>query len=430
MRIHKSSKGALGRHITSAIAITTTLGLGALPQLVSPAGAQTSSSCPATATSCSTTNLNVGDTSTPSSSTGSTSSSSQSGTSAASNASDTTISPTISPTTTQSATNSTNGGTANTTGTISGGTTSSTGGTTSSNGGTVTGNTNSATNSTGASTSTIGDTTTGASTSSIGNTTNAATTTGGTATTSTGTITGGTNSNTTGASTSSTGPVTTGAVTTGAVTTGAVTTGSTTTNTTTGATTTTVDASDRSVSNYKAIFIPSVVPLTPSSNLAVGNIVKETGSCGPLQTVVREKITGYYFGIISTGRVPLGYNDRLAPFVDAKGERQDYREVPLPDGTGYRLFGHQVTQYTTVLGVASNRNIALGGGGSSGSWGQGGLGASSSIQQFVTSIQLRECEIGTVIRQPVAPPVAALAPAPRSAVLPDAVYVEKKKIKG
>lgn len=385
-----------------AIAVSLAGACGSLPVLVSPAGAQTSttSACSDTATTCSTTYLTVGDTSTPSSANGAVSTSSQSGTSATSNASNTTISPTISPTTTQNSTNTT-------TGTISGG--NVTGGSTTStaSGGTMTGNTNSATNSTGAST---------ASTGAIANTNST-----GASTASTGAITTGAVS--TGAVT--TGAVTTGAVSTGAVSTGAVSTGAVTTGAvTTGGTTTNVDASDRSTTSYKAIFIPSVVPLTPSSSLAVGNIVKETGACGPLQKIVREPVNGFYFGILTTSRVALGFTDRLVPFLDDKGVRQDYREVPLPDGTGYRLFGHQVTQYTTVLGVAANRNIALGGGSSAGAWGQGGMGTSSSMQQFVTSIQLRECEIGTVLNQPAA------APAPQSAALPDAVYVEKKKIRG
>jgi len=380
-----------------AIAVSLAGACGTLPVLVSPAGAQTSttSACSDTATTCSTTYLTVGDTSTPSSANGAVSTSSQSGTSATSNASNTTISPTISPTTTQNSTNTT-------TGTISGGNVTGGNTTSTASGGTMTGNTNSATNSTGAST---------ASTGAIANTN------------STGASTASTGAITTGAV--STGAVTTGAVSTGAVSTGAVSTGAVTTGAvTTGGTTTNVDASDRSSTSYKAIFIPSVVPLTPSSSLAVGNIVKETGACGPLQKIVREPVNGFYFGILSTSRVALGYTDRLVPFLDDKGVRQDYRQVPLSDGSGYRMFGHQVTQYTTVLGVAANHNIALGGGSSSGAWGQGGMGTSSSMQQFVTSIQLRECEIGTVLTQPVA------APAPQSAVLPDAVYVEKKKIRG
>lgn len=46
---------------------------------------------------------------------------------------------------------------------------------------------------------------------------------------------------------------------------------------------------------------------------------------------------------------------------------------------------------TTVVGVASMRNIALGGASSSGSWGQAGGGGSIANSQLVTNIQLRSC---------------------------------------
>lgn len=112
-----------------------------------------------------------------------------------------------------------------------------------------------------------------------------------------------------------------------------------------------------------------------------------------------------------------GYTEHLEPYVDAKGFQRDYRHVPLEDGSGYRVFGHQVTQYTTIVGIAGARNIAVGGGGGNGAWGQGGIGASSSMQQMVTTLQLRDCEIGTYVRPPPLPP-----PAPP-------IYVEPKHIR-
>lgn len=157
-----------------------------------------------------------------------------------------------------------------------------------------------------------------------------------------------------------------------------------------------VDASDRSVYNNKTIFIPSVVPATPPSHLAVGNIVKETSACGPLQAISKREIKGTFHGIFSTSEVPQGFHQELVPYIDVNGVEQQYKNVPLPTGDGYRVFGHQVTQYTTVVGVSGARNIAIGGGGSSGSWGQGGMGTSSANQQLVTTLQLRLCEIGTV----------------------------------
>lgn len=159
-----------------------------------------------------------------------------------------------------------------------------------------------------------------------------------------------------------------------------------------------VDASTQSTYRSDTVFIPSVVPFTPPSQLAVGNVIKETFACGPLQRIVRTPVDGTFIGLLSRKSIPQGYTDDLQPVLDADGAQVDYRQAALPDGSGYRLFGHQVTMFTTVIGVASNRNIAIGGGGggSGGGWGQGGMGSSSSNQRMVTSIQLRECEVGTV----------------------------------
>lgn len=153
----------------------------------------------------------------------------------------------------------------------------------------------------------------------------------------------------------------------------------------------------------------------------MGNIIKETGACGVLQRVAREPIQGTFFGLVKNSRVHQGYTEHLAPFVDEHGVEQQYRHVPMEDGVGYRLFGHQVTQYTTVLGLSGVRNVALGGGGNGGAWGQGGMGASGSMQQMVTSIELRECEVGVIMPRESAKPPAPLAPS--------IVYVEPKRIR-
>ena len=166
---------------------------------------------------------------------------------------------------------------------------------------------------------------------------------------------------------------------------------------------TTVDASDHAVTSYKTIFIPPVVPATPPSSLAVGNIVKETSACGPLQAVIREPVEGTFFGLVLNSKVNQGYTEELAPFRDESGKIVEYRREALPNGSGYVLFGHQVTQYTAIVGVSGARNIAVGAGGSGGGWGQGGLGTSSANQQMVTKIELRSCEVGTFVTS--APPL-------------------------
>jgi hypothetical protein len=160
-----------------------------------------------------------------------------------------------------------------------------------------------------------------------------------------------------------------------------------------------IDAADRSSTNFRAtsIFIPPVVPATPPSTVAAGNLIKETTTCGPLQRVVRTPVDGTFIGLFRRSQVDQGWTEDLAPYLDARGREQVYREVPLEDGSGVRVYGHQAIMFTTVVGVASNRNIAIGGGGGSsgGNWGQGGMGSSSSNQRMITTIQLRSCEVGT-----------------------------------
>lgn len=58
-----------------------------------------------------------------------------------------------------------------------------------------------------------------------------------------------------------------------------------------------------------------------------------------------------------------------------------------------------------VVGTSSAKNLAIGGGSSGGGWGQGGGGNSGSMQQIVTNIQLKICDLGTT---KFAIPVAAV----------------------
>jgi hypothetical protein len=178
-----------------------------------------------------------------------------------------------------------------------------------------------------------------------------------------------------------------------------------------------VDAADRSATVYegdKTIFIPPIVPPTPPSTLAVGNIVKETTACGPLQQVLKTPINGKFFGLITSEDVPQGFTYDLAPVFDSGGNPMTYSEVPLADGSGYRLIGNQAIIFATVVGTSNARNLALGGGGSGGSWGQGGTGTSAANQQLVTNIQLKACDVGTVRR------VVAMAPRPLPIIPPPA----------
>lgn len=138
--------------------------------------------------------------------------------------------------------------------------------------------------------------------------------------------------------------------------------------------------------------------------------MKETSACGPLQSVIKRPVEGTFFGLVLNSKTEQGFTEELTPYLNKDGEIQEYLQIPLADGSGYKLFGHQVTQYSAIIGISGARNIAIGTGGSQGSWGQGGLGTSSSNQQLVTTIELRLCEVGTVIdRKPPPPPLPVIA---------------------
>jgi hypothetical protein len=169
-----------------------------------------------------------------------------------------------------------------------------------------------------------------------------------------------------------------------------------------------VDAADRSQhsSSYtdNTVFIPSVVPSTPSAALGVGNVTTLVSACGPLQKVVREQVVGTFVGLVKKSTIKQGYDETLAPYYDSTGYQVDYRRVPQLDGS-VKLMGHQVITSMAIVGVAASRNVALGGG-SGNDWGQVGGGSSSSIQQVVSRIQLRECEVGSMGPRPIIQEVA------------------------
>ena len=162
------------------------------------------------------------------------------------------------------------------------------------------------------------------------------------------------------------------------------------------ATTNITENNSKTKVDQRAIYVPPITPLTPPSTVAVGNIMRETTPCGPLQTLVKTPIDGQFMGFFKQVNVAQGFTYELAPFMDAEGRMQFYKELPIPGSPGgYRVIGHQAIIFSTVVGLSSTRNIAIGGSSSSGSWGQAGGGASSSTTQVVTNIQLRQCELGS-----------------------------------
>lgn len=161
-----------------------------------------------------------------------------------------------------------------------------------------------------------------------------------------------------------------------------------------------IDASDKSTSNTsfrdETLFIPAVVPSSPGAVVGVGNVISVTGTCGPLQTVIREQITGTYVGLIKRSTIAQGFNETLAPYTEG-GQVVSYRAELQADGSS-KFFGHQPVLLSTVVAVGAGRNLAIGGG-SGRDWGQVGGGSSSSMTQLVTQVHLMPCEVQAQPRQ-------------------------------
>ena len=146
----------------------------------------------------------------------------------------------------------------------------------------------------------------------------------------------------------------------------------------------------------RTIYVAPIVPITPPSTVAVGNVIKQSLQCGPLQRVIKTPIQGIFQGLTRRKAIQQGYTYELAPFLAPDGTEMLYHEVQTGPGVTH-IFGHRATIYTTSVGVSSTRNLAFGGGNSEGSWGQAGAGASSNSQQLVTNVQLQLCDLGTRI---------------------------------
>ena len=159
----------------------------------------------------------------------------------------------------------------------------------------------------------------------------------------------------------------------------------------TGAVTTTNNS--RTKVDARSFYVGPIVPVTAPSSVAIGNIIKETTACGPLQRVVATPILGTQQGLFRRKTVAQGVTYELAPFLGPDGQEMLYHEVQTGPGR-WHMFGHQAVIFSTTVGTSSVRNLALGGGGSDGSWGQAGGGASSGSQQLVTNIQLLTCDLG------------------------------------
>ncbi|QIN95280.1 hypothetical protein DLP3_117 [Stenotrophomonas phage vB_SmaS_DLP_3] len=163
-----------------------------------------------------------------------------------------------------------------------------------------------------------------------------------------------------------------------------------------GNSTTSVDAADRSVTNYEsqALFIPSV-QAAPPSIVAGSTAIVDRGICGPRQGLVTEDVYGTYIGMVRKSKVYLGKSDRLVSI-----EGQPFLLDVGPDGVK-RLIGHRPVSYIAVIGVAGSRSIGLGGGKTGGDWGNAGASGGSSMQRMVVQTNLEDCEFAHTAPAPV-----------------------------
>lgn len=168
--------------------------------------------------------------------------------------------------------------------------------------------------------------------------------------------------------------------------------------------TTRVDASDRSSTSYEAkttVWAP-VIHGAAAPALAAANLVMLPGVCGPRVWVERVPVVGKRFGVWGgQSDVEQGYDDMIRPEAEPFVQRGAY------------LIGHQVTQFTAVVGTSSAGSFSLGGYGKNGDGAQGGGAASGQLQQIIAKVQVRECVMATPQRvEPVEilPVLAPLAP--------------------
>ena len=147
-----------------------------------------------------------------------------------------------------------------------------------------------------------------------------------------------------------------------------------------GNSTTAVDASDRSTHSSRDSL--TILPMQPSVPMSISPAtsvaVIADPDCGPYQEVIRTPVYGYFFGIASTSRKVLDHDDTLAP-----PSRYDDEST----------MGVKAIYTVSTVNLAGARSISLGGGGSSGGWGQGNTGTTSSMTAQVTHIQLRACRL-------------------------------------
>lgn len=181
-----------------------------------------------------------------------------------------------------------------------------------------------------------------------------------------------------------------------------------------------VDAADRSSTSYSSrtnVFVPGDLPAN-AMTIAPGATITVAGDkqCGVLLTKVR--IPVYQWDKKRKHKVEVGYDEDVAPYVDANGVQLDYQRVETGDG-GYYLRGSHATYLASTYGSASSSQLGLQGYGPGGG---GGIsaGKGSSYSQAGVRILIRPCiadRVGPPVRAVEAPkPVARPVVRPRAKV--------------
>lgn len=176
----------------------------------------------------------------------------------------------------------------------------------------------------------------------------------------------------------------------------------------------TVDTGSRAANsgndNSRVSFIPPVVPGTPSSVSAAGDLHVFVTACGPKLVSAPTPVQGSYMGFFGTSKVDLGSDDQIQQ-ATLGGMPSRYDETRDQDGTIHQE-GSQAVITSAIVNVSGARNLALGGGSGGGSWGQAGGGSSSSMTRIVTSVQIIPCDHAYAPAQPSVVYVPVESPAP------------------
>ncbi len=154
---------------------------------------------------------------------------------------------------------------------------------------------------------------------------------------------------------------------------------------------TSVDASDRSVSNYSSLAyrIPEINHIQPVT-LATPNSSTVVMQCGPYTGVRSEAVHGKYMGMFRQTELDQGKSDTIVSAVNQHGKPLHFLTEVAADGSILRI-GSQNVITTSVISIGGSRSMNIGGGFGAGDYGQAGGGNSSQAQRVVSTVQSVPC---------------------------------------